>query len=222
MPQILIMASLNSIFSVFAPKNKIFYGFFESLADKTVSMSQRLIELIAETEYDKQMAILKQIENLEHECDHVTHTIFTELGRNFITPFDREDIHYLGSAMDDVADYIYSSAKKITTYRINADEEGIHRLAELILRGSEAMRDAVYSLRELKDLRKITECLVRINAVENEGDDMFDASIDRLFEIENDYKMLIKRRELYQSLETATDKLEDVANVVESIIIKYA
>ncbi len=216
------MASLNSIFSIFTPKNKIFYGFFEALADKIIVMSTRLKEMVSETDLDKHREILKAIENLEHECDHITHTIFTELGRNFITPFDREDIHYLGSAMDDVADYIYSSAKKITAYRINTNEEGVNRLADLILQGSEAMRDAVYALREMKDMRKITESLVRINAVENEGDDMFDTSIDRLFEIENDYKMLIKRRELYQSLETATDKLEDVANVVESIVIKYA
>jgi len=216
------MASLNSIFSIFAPKNKIFYGFFESHADKTVLMSKRLIDLILEKDLDKQTELLKQIEVMEHECDHITHTIFTELGRNFITPFDREDIHYLGSAMDDVADYIYSSAKKITTYRINAEDEGIQRLGELIQKGSEAMRDAVYALRDMKDMRMITECLVRINAVENQGDDMFDSSIDRLFAIENDVKMLIKRRELYQSMETATDKLEDVANVIESIIIKYA
>lgn len=187
-----------------------------------IVMSNRLKEMVGETDLDKKREILKAIENLEHECDHITHTIFTELGRNFITPFDREDIHYLGSAMDDVADYIYSSAKKITAYRIDTNEEGVHRLADLILQGSEAMRDAIYALREMKDMRKITESLVRINAVENEGDDMFDTSIDRLFEIENDYKMLIKRRELYQSLETATDKLEDVANVVESIVIKYA
>ena len=216
------MASLNSIFSIFAPKNKIFYGFFESLADKIVVMSQKLQDMVSETDFDKHKEILQTVETLEHECDHITHTIFTELGRNFITPFDREDIHYLGSAMDDVADYIYSSAKKITAYRIDGNDAGIVKLAELINVGSKAMKDAIYALREMKDMRKVTESLVRINAVENEADDMFDLSIDNLFEIENDYKMLIKRRELYQSMETATDKLEDVANVVESIVIKYA
>ncbi|HSK14046.1 MAG TPA: DUF47 family protein, partial [Phnomibacter sp.] len=136
--------------------------------------------------------------------------------------FDREDIHYLASALDDIADYIYSSAKKINFYRLDPNEEGVHKLAGLIKEGTTAIRDAVYELRNLKDIRKITTALIRVNAIENEADDLFDLSIDRLFEIETDIKMLIKRRELYQAMENATDKLEDAGNVIESIIIKYA
>jgi uncharacterized protein Yka (UPF0111/DUF47 family) len=216
------MAGINSIFSIFTPKNKIFYDYFEQMVDKLDEMAVKFNEMVKEPSADNRERYLLELENLEHSCDDTTHTLFTELGRNFITPFDREDIHYLASALDDIADYIYSSAKKINFYRLNPNEEGVHKLADLIKQGTTAIRDSVYELRNLKDIRKITSALIRVNAIENEADDLFDLSIDRLFEIETDIKMLIKRRELYQAMETATDKLEDAGNVIESIIIKYA
>jgi len=159
---------------------------------------------------------------MEHANDELTHQLFTELGRNFITPFDREDIHYLATAMDDVADYIYSSAKKINFYRVNPNDTGIQKFAELIEQGCQHVHKAVIELRDMKNMRSITESLVRINSIENQADDVFDMSIERLFALEEDAKEVIKKREIYQVLEIATDKCEDVANVIESIIIKYA
>jgi uncharacterized protein len=216
------MAGINSIFAIFTPKNKIFYDYFEQMVDKLDEMGLKFNEMVKQPTYEARNKYLLELENLEHSCDDTTHTLFTELGRNFITPFDREDIHYLASALDDIADYIYSSAKKINFYRLDPNEEGVYKLAALIKEGTTAIREAVYELRNLKDIRKITTALIRVNAIENEADDLFDLSIDRLFEIENDVKMLIKRRELYQAMENATDKLEDAGNVIESIIIKYA
>lgn len=216
------MAGINSIFSIFTPKNKIFYDFFEQMVDKLRDMSQKFNQMVHEKSFEAREKCLQELENFEHSCDDTTHVVFTELGRNFITPFDREDIHYLASALDDIADYIYSSGKKINFYRLDPNEEGVHKLAELIHQGTQAIRDAVYELRNLKDVRKITSALIKVNAIENEADDLFDLNIDRLFEIETDVKMLIKRRELYQAMETATDKIEDAGNVIESIIIKYA
>lgn len=216
------MAGINSILSIFTPKNKMFYDFFEQMVDKLHEMSVKFSEMVHSDSHEKRHKYLKDIENFEHSCDDTTHIIFTELGRNFITPFDREDIHYLASALDDIADYIFSSAKKIDFYRLNPNEEGVYKLAELIHEGVIAIKESVYELRNLKDIRKITSSLIKVNAIENEADDLFDLSIDRLFEIETDIKMLIKRRELYQSMETATDKIEDAGNVIESIIIKYA
>jgi len=216
------MAGINSIFSIFTPKNKIFYDFFEQMVDKLHDMSLKFNQMVHEKSFEAREKCLQELENFEHSCDDTTHVVFTELGRNFITPFDREDIHYLASALDDIADYIYSSGKKISFYRLDPNEEGLHKLAELIHQGTVAIRDAVYELRNLKDVRKITSALIKVNAIENEADDLFDLNIDRLFEIETDVKMLIKRRELYQAMETATDKIEDAGNVIESIIIKYA
>ena len=204
------------------PKNKIFYDLFEKVAGNVSVMSDKLRELVAEPDFDKRAAIIGIIEDLEHENDNLTHNIFTELGRNFITPFDREDIHYLASALDDIADYIYASAKKINFYKVNPNDMGFQKLAEVIQMSSSEVKKAVIELRTMKNMKLMTESLVKINSLENQADDLFDMSIERLFETEPDAKEVIKKREIYQVMEIATDKCEDAANVIESIIIKYA
>ncbi|MEY2647486.1 MAG: hypothetical protein RL282_199 [Bacteroidota bacterium] len=212
----------NSIFKFFLPKDRIFFTLFENMADVVNKMANVLQELVNESDENKRAELSAIIENLEHKNDDYTHNVFTELGRNFITPLDREDIHYLATALDDIADYIYSSAKKINFYKINPNDMGIHKLAELILQGSVEIKKAVHGLRDMKNLREMTEAIVKINSIENQADDVFDMSIDTLFNQENDFKEVIKKREIYQVLEIATDKCEDAANVIESIIIKYA
>ncbi len=204
------------------PKNKIFYGLFEEVADRVYQMSKLLVTLVNETDFDKRSTYIAQIEDLEHKNDDNTHQIFTELGRNFITPFDREDIHALASALDDIADYIFASSKKINFYKVNPNDTGIRKLADLIALGAAEIKVAVHGLRDMKDLRKMTEALVKVNSIENQADDVFDMSIDMLFQTENDAKEVIKKREIYQVMEIATDKCEDAANVIESIIIKYS
>ena len=178
--------------------------------------------LVVEPDFDKRAAIISQVEDQEHVNDDLTHKIFTELGRNFITPFDREDIHYLANALDDICDYIYATSKKINFYKVNPNDTGIQKMADLIDQGTEQIRAAVKELRNMKDMRKITDALVKVNSIENQADDIFDMSIDRLFETEPDAKEVIKKREIYQVMEIVTDKCEDAANVIESIIIKYA
>jgi predicted phosphate transport protein (TIGR00153 family) len=215
------MASLNSILNIFTPKNKLFYDLFENMTDKVIEMSEQLKLLVAEKDYDKRAILTNSIENLEHVCDDISHNIFTELGRNFITPFDREDIHTLASSLDDIADHIHGSSKKMNFYNV-APDDGIRKMADLIDIGSKHVRNAIYCLRNMKDLKKITEALVRINDVENEADDVFDMSIENLFANEPDAKEVIKKREIYQIMEIATDKCEDAGNVIETIIVKYA
>jgi uncharacterized protein Yka (UPF0111/DUF47 family) len=178
--------------------------------------------MVSEPDPNKRASIQAQIEDLEHKNDENTHRIFTELGRNFITPFDREDIHYLATALDDICDYIYASSKKINFYNVNPNDTGIQKMAELILHGSQEIRKAVMGLRDMKNLREMTEAMVKVNSIENQADDVFDMSIEMLFQQENDFKEVIKKREIYQVMEIATDKCEDAANVIESIIIKYA
>jgi uncharacterized protein Yka (UPF0111/DUF47 family) len=213
---------LNSIGRFFVPQNKVFYDLFEDVAVTVHQMAEVLIAVVQETDFDKRSSLIKHAEDLEHKNDEHTHRIFTELGRNFITPFDREDIHYLASALDDIADYIYSACKKINFYRVNPNDLGIRKLADLILESTVQISNAVSELRNMKNMRKITEALVKVNDIENQADDIYDLSIDRLFETEPDAKEVIKKREIYHAMETATDKCEDAANVIESIIIKYA
>jgi len=213
---------LNSIGKIFMPKNKLFYDLFERVADTVVEMGVELTKVVTEPDRDKRVPLIKRVEDLEHKNDDYTHQIFTELGRNFITPFDREDIHYLATALDDICDLIYASAKKINFYNINPNDNGIQKMAELIETGCREIKIAVYGLRNFDNLRLMTEALVKVNSIENQADDVFDLSIERLFEMETDVKEIIKKREIYQAMEIATDKCEDAANVIESIIIKYA
>ncbi len=213
---------LNTMLKIFLPKDRVFYELFENVADVLVEMGDKLKVLVNEPDFDKRGKLIQEIEDMEHKNDEYTHTIFTELGKNFITPFDREDIHYLATALDDIADYIYASAKKINFYRVNPNDIGFNKMAMLIAEGCGQVSIAIKELRNMKNMRLITDALVKINSIENQADDIFDLSIERLFATEPDAKEVIKKREIYQVMEIVTDKCEDAANVIESIIVKYA
>jgi uncharacterized protein len=214
--------AFSSFLRLFTPKDRVFYSLFEEVADGVGRMGKLMKEVVAEPDFDKRAAVIAQVEDQEHINDDLTHRIFTELGRNFITPFDREDIHYLASALDDICDYIFATTKKINFYRVNPNDIGIQKLADLIDQSTCQIQAAVKELRNMRHMRKITDALVKVNSIENQADDIFDLSIERLFETEPDAKEVIKKREIYQVMEIVTDKCEDAANVIESIIIKYA
>lgn len=214
---------MAGILSYFLPKDKVFYNLFEEASDNLQDIAKKLVQVVNEPEYNKRGVLINEMENIEHKNDEVTHKIFIELGRNFITPFDREDIHALASALDDIADYIYSAAKKINFYKIDPiSDQGIQKTAEAIKEAVAAVKAAVMELRNLKNTQKIIECVIKINSIENSADVIFDMSIERLFDSDVDAKELIKRREIYQVMEIATDKCEDAGNVIESIVVKYA
>lgn len=213
---------INTFGKIFMPKNKIFYELFEEVATNVQNMGHLIKQVVYEPERSRRTALISQLEDLEHRNDDTTHRIFTELSRNFITPFDREDIHSLTSALDDICDFIFGSAKKINFYNVNPDDTGIRKMADLIADASTEIKTAVYGLRDMKNLRRMTEAMVKVNSIENQADDIYDLSLERLFENENDMKTFIKKREIYQAMEIVTDKCEDAANVIESIIVKYA
>ena len=214
--------AFTSFMKMFSPKDKVFYGLFEEVARNGATMAIKLSAIVAETDYNKRASMMQPIEDLEHANDELTHRIFTELGRNFITPFDREDIHHLASALDDIADYIYASAKKIKLYHVNPTDDGIQKLVQIIELSTAEVEKAVLELRDMKNVRVITDSLVKINSLENQADDISDLYIERLFSMDVEAKEIIKKREIYQVLEDVTDKCEDAANVIESIIVKYA
>lgn len=211
-----------NIIKYLLPKDKVFYSLFEEVSANNEKIAAKLVEFVNESDANRRSSIVTDMKDLEHKNDDLTHQIFMELGRNFITPFDREDIHSLALALDDICDYIYASAKKITIYKIDPSDQGIKKLSEVIYKSVLAVSEAIKELRNLKNTKKVVECIIKINSAENQADDIFDLSIERLFEMENDAKQVIKLREVYQMLEDVTDKCEDVANVVESIIVKYA
>lgn len=214
--------AFNTFLKIFLPKDRIFYSLFEESSQRVLQMSKILKQMVNENDPAERSSIMTRIEDLEHQNDEATHKIFTELSRNFITPFDREDIHYLATALDDVADYIYAAGKKIIFYHIDTNDHGIRKFADLIEQSAEQVQHAVLELRNMKNLRLITEAIVKINSIENQADDLFDTNVERLFAEEEDAKKVFKLREIYQVMEDATDKCEDAGNVIESIIIKYA
>jgi uncharacterized protein len=214
---------MAGILSYFLPKDKVFYSLFEQASDNLEKIAKNLLQVVHEPDFNKRGVLIKEMEDIEHQNDDITHKILIELGRNFITPFDREDIHSLASALDDIADCIYAAGKKINFYKIDPiSDQGIQKMAEAIKGAVKAVKEAVTELRNLKNTQKIIECVIKINSIENNADDIFDMSIERLFESDVDAKELIKRREIYQVMEVATDKCEDAGNVIESIVVKYA
>jgi len=213
---------MSNFIQFFIPQDKKFFPLFEKASGNLFQISKVLVEMVNSTSKDKRRELIKEIEHLEHFGDNVTHEIFSELSTNFITPFDREDIHALVSSLDDIVDYIHGSAKRIELYKVTEISPSIIKLAELVLQGAQELHVAVVALRQKKNLNQIKEACVKINSIENHADDIFDMAVAKLFEEEKDAVQIIKIKEILSALETATDKCEDAANVLESILVKNA
>lgn len=214
--------SLNSIFQYFVPKDKKFFPLFEQMSNNLVQMSKILVEAVDTDDLVVREKLYRTIEDMEHKCDEITHQVHLELGKNFITPFDREDIHTLISSLDDVADFIHGASNRMQLYKVTKITTPIRELAGLIHLATTDVAKAVHELRNLKNIRNITDSCVRINSAENKADYIFDTAVGHLFEFETNAIELIKYKEVLSAMETATDRCEDVANVLESILVKNA
>jgi hypothetical protein len=165
-------------------------------------------------------ARVQKLKDIEHRGDDMTHAIITKLNQTFITPFDREDIHKLASSLDDVLDFLNSAGDRLVLYKIHTAPAEAEKLAELVVRQCEELHKAVQNLE--KHAHVVLQHCVEINRLENEADTVSRRAIGCLFEQELDPITLIKLKELYEVLETATDKAEDAANVLESVVVKSA
>jgi predicted phosphate transport protein (TIGR00153 family) len=213
--------SLN-IFQYFTPKDRNFFPLFQKAAANATATSKVLVELVNSNNSDRRRELVREIERLEHVGDNITHETFSELSSNFITPFDREDIHNLVSAIDDIVDFIHGASKRMELYKVENMTPAIIKISELILKGTEELEIAISELKDLKNVTKIKEATVRINSIENHADDIFDIAIAKLFEEEKNAVEVIKMKDVLSMLETATDKCEDAANVINTILIKNA
>jgi uncharacterized protein len=209
-------------FQILIPQNKKFFPLFEKASANLLVTSKVLVEMLNTSSPEKRKELIKEIEHLEHVGDDVTHEIFNELSANFITPFDREDIHQLVSSLDDIVDYIHGSSKRIELYKISEITVPMCKLGELVLQGATELHTAICGLSDMKNAGKIRQACIKINSIENHADDIFEMAIAQLFEEEKDAIKIIKMKEVLSVLETATDKCEDAANTISSILIKYA
>ncbi len=212
---------LDHLIQILLPHDEKFYAYFEESAQNLVDASKILYELRSGSAQDHEETV-RQIHELEHKGDNVTHKIFAELNATFVTPFDREDIHILASALDDVMDYIDGSAQRFVLYKLKNCPPEMAQLIEILQRSVNELQKGVSLLRDFRKSAELQKVLERVNEYENEADTVFQGAIADLFEHEKDAVQIIKLKEIYVGLETATDKCEDAANVMESLLIKHA
>ena len=195
--------------------------FFDLFAQMTGNLGEaaRVLKTTLEDfrEVEERVRLLKEI---EHRGDEMTHNILTKLNQTFITPFDREDIHQLASSLDDVLDFTYAAGVRLTMYKITSAPEAAPKLADILVRQTDQLSQAMGRLEKNHD--HVLENCVEINRLENEADQVARTAIAVLFDKERDPISLIKLKELFEVLETATDKAEDVANVLETVVLKSA
>jgi predicted phosphate transport protein (TIGR00153 family) len=200
------------------PRDTRFFDLFAEMAGN-LGQGARLLKRTLDDFQDIE-ARVRQLKDIEHRGDEMTHNILTKLNQTFITPFDREDIHRLASSLDDVLDFIYAAGVRLVMFRIKSAPPAASKLAEVIIKQTDELSQAM-SLLEKKPERVLENC-VEINRLENEADLIARTAIAALFDEEKDPIALIKLKELYEVLETATDKAEDAANVLEGVVLKSA
>ncbi len=204
----------------FIPREEKFFDLFEQSARNMVKTARGLKELLDSWE---NVAIkVAGITELEHEGDSITHQIVAQLHQTFVTPFDREDIALLSHVMDDVTDFIHAAADAMLIYKIDQPTQRAKELADVIVVAAAEIERAMPLLRHRSELKKVLEHCVELNRLENMADKIFRSALGELFEDTKDTAYIIKWREIYEHMESATDRCEDVANVLEGVALKHA
>lgn len=200
------------------PREEQYFGLFAQMTLYISEAARELKQMLADhpsnfKEYSQ------RIKRLEHACDELTHTVSTKLNKSFITPFDREDIYLMSSALDDIVDLIDDAARAFIIFDVTEIRDYAHDFASVIERMAEQLRETVAVLQKPKN---ITQRLVEVHRLENDGDDIYHAAIAELFHEETDPLTVLKWKEIYEKLEAAVDRCENVANIIESVIIKHS
>jgi predicted phosphate transport protein (TIGR00153 family) len=202
------------------PRDARFFELFGAVADISVESAKLQLELL-QTDEGRRGAIVDAIKRLEHQADEITHEVVSRLDRVFITPLDREDIHLLASRLDDVVDLIDGTASRVQTYHAGAAPRGAILMADVVVRATQELRVAVKALERNKD-GVVLEACARVKRLEEEGDSVYHEWVARLFDGAPDALVVIKWKEIYDTLEKTLDHMEDAGNVLESISIKHA
>ncbi|HIE18033.1 MAG TPA: DUF47 domain-containing protein [Dehalococcoidia bacterium] len=202
------------------PREKIFFVLFDESAQNAVKITQQLREMLYTWDNVKERVGI--ITDLEHQGDAITHQIIAQLHRTFVTPFDREDIALLAQSLDDVADFIHAAADALLIYRVDRPTDRARELADNMVQAITEVEKAVAEIRGRIDRERLLKRCVEVNRLENVGDTLYRAAMAELFTNSTDFAHVIKWREIYMHMESATDRCEDIANILEGIALKYA
>ncbi|HEY6874057.1 MAG TPA: DUF47 domain-containing protein [Geobacteraceae bacterium] len=200
------------------PKDEKFFAMFKEMTWNIIEGAELFKEML--DNFEDPVGSQRQIKDIEHKGDSITHDIIKKLNKSFITPLDREDIYALSSALDDVLDLIDASAQRFVMYNVEKPTPEAKELAFIILKSCQTIDKAVSLLG--KKMEHIAEYCVEVNSLENEADRVCREAVSRLFDEEKDPIQLIKWKEIYETLERVTDKCEDAANILESVVVKNA
>ncbi len=212
---------LDRILQYLLPKDDKFYLLLEESISYIDQAADEILKISSASSEERANLVIR-IQDLEHKGDDVTHKIFSELDSTFVTPFDREDIHLLASELDDILDYIDGSIRRITLYKIDHFPVELINLIEKLNMSVKELKRGIPQLRKLENSEVLREVIRKVNDYENDADTIFASGIAELFDKETNPIEIIKLKEVFVALETATDKCEDVANVLETILIKHS
>jgi predicted phosphate transport protein (TIGR00153 family) len=213
---------LDRFIKFLLPHDETFFSLFEESAQNLSRAASTMKKLAAAKTKAEQEKYVREISDCEHAGDSITHKTFSELNGTFVTPFDREDIHLLASSLDEIMDQIDGSARRFYLYKLKKWPPDSIRLIEIIAKSIAELQRGITLLRNLQQIEELQKVFKTVNEYENEADTVFEEAMVGLFGKEKDPFQLIKLKEVYVGLETATDSCEDVANVLETIVIKHA
>jgi uncharacterized protein len=200
------------------PHDASFFGFFEQQGKKTVEGCRAFLAMVEEANNLQSHA--QRVKQIEHECDDITHAVVEQLHKTFITPIDRNDIYRLITKMDDIMDFVEAAADRLALYEIPTMTQEVGELTRCLVSSAEHVLGAVTSIRNLKRPNGILEHCIEINRLENVADNLLRSALARLFREEKDPIAVIKWKEIYETLESATDRCEDVANIIEGLVLE--
>ncbi|MGC4116675.1 MAG: DUF47 domain-containing protein [Myxococcales bacterium] len=201
------------------PRERVFFDLFEQSAKNVLAGAEAMAALLKD--WTDVPAKVKKIKDLEHAGDELTHKSLELLNKTFITPLDREDIHNITTRLDDVLDFIHTAANRMLLYKIAAPTDDARKLGDCLVEASRSVLDAVIKLRDMKDPEGVLKLCIVIHTHENTGDRLMADALGALFESQSPID-IIKWKDIYQDLETATDRCEDVANALEAVVLKNA
>ncbi len=203
----------------FLPKDQSFYRLLEKLALKAEETVKVFHELIFD--WHPEHASLQTLKDLEHECDHLVHEIMDKLHKTFVTPLDREDIHLLAKRIDDVPDIAQAVSERMRLFEIQEVREDVKKMMVVLEKAVALVVTAIFKLSQSKHTQEIIDCCKQINALESQGDRAFEHALGALFHEAKDPFEVIKWKEIYDALEMAIDRCEDIGNILWGIVVKY-